>query len=292
MRIGIRVALVWLAVAMGARAARADDKPPVAEIDAMMTTQAAAMVADDAPALAATLAKGGFITSNAQPAPGDTSRPSLFGMGPAKIVFGPKAIGWGGDWGWVIADAKISFHPHPEMMDPRKPTSAQMPPAVIWHWVALVVREGGAIKTRVVIATPTVSDSQLSGYNYVPKLPALASPSPLVALLAQPVALGKLLGKDKATAILGTSPSDRAIGAAAGKKLLARWAKLGFELTGPSPEDSSTHTPLEIIVGDVHFAYAGIRMRKNIPLVGVVLARVTGGTTEVLAASYAYVLGN
>jgi hypothetical protein len=287
---GIRGVLVWAAVTAGGHAASADDKPPTAEIDAMMTKQAAAMIASDDPALTATLAKGGFITTLDYPVPGNTSAPSRIGMGPAKIVFGAKTIGWRGDWGWVIADAKIGFNPHPEMMDPSKPTRAQMPPPVVWHWVALVVREGGAIKTRALFATPTVSDSQLSGYNYVAGLKVLASPSPLVALLAQPVALGKQLGAGPGIAVLGTSSRDRAIGAAAGKKLLAGWAKLGLEVTGPSPTESS-HAPFEITVGDVHIAYASMRMRKDVALVGVVIARVIGETTEVLAASYAYLGG-
>jgi hypothetical protein len=284
------LALVWWVVSVGAGAAHAEDKPPVAEIEAMMSKQAAAMIADDEPALAATLAKDGFISTRERPAAGGTSSPSSLGMGPAKIAFGAKTIGWRGDWGWVIADTKIGFNPHPEMMNPSKPTSAQMPPPQVWHWVALVVREGGAIKTRALFATPTAPDKKLAGYNYVAKIPTLSSPSPLVALLAQPAALGKQLGAAREVAILGTSPRDRAIGAAAGKKLLASWTKLGLEVTGASAADSS-FAPVEITVGDVHIAYASMRMRKTVPLVGVVVARVTGGTTEVLAASYAYLLG-
>jgi hypothetical protein len=285
----MRIWIIPVMVVVAAPASEADDKAPVAQIDALMTKQAAAMVADDSAALTATLAKDGFINTGGRPEPGDTDRPMGIGMGPATIAFGAKTIGWRGDWGWIAADAKIVFWPHPEGMVPGKPTSEQMPPPVTQHWLELVVRDGSELKTRALIITGTASDASLRGYNYVEKKSVVKSPSAVVALLAQPAAMAKLLAKDDAVAILGTSSHDRAIGAAAGKKLLATWTKLGLTIVEPPAGEGTTNLsgpPVELTFGDVHVAWAELRLRKNIPLRAIVIARVTADRTEVLAATY------
>jgi hypothetical protein len=287
--IAMKVLSCAVVLALATATASADGKAPVADIDKLMDKQAAAMIADDAKALEATLAKDGFASTGGRPTPGDVSLPRSIGMGVASVAFGAKAIAWRGDWGWIVVDAKIGFWPHPEGMVPGKPTSEQMPPPVVQHWLELVVRDGKELKTRALIVTSTTADSSLRGYNYIEKRPAVAKPSALVALLAQPVALGKLLAKDDAVAIIGTSPRDRALGAAAGKKLLAGWANLGLAIVEPDRTESSSDQsgpPAELAFGDVHVAWAELRMRKKIPLTAFVIAQVNGDKIEVLAASY------
>lgn len=227
----------------GPRLAAADDVAARSTaIKAMIDAQAKALVADDRAAFEKTLAPDAY--SDVQ---SDLTEPS-------KIVVGQTKIGWAGSCGWVSAEVQFTNKPHPEI--------GGHPPPRMRHWVALVVADGSAVKTKAMRVLVTTPDNDLANgiFNYVSELPTEPSPSPLVAWLAQPVAVAKQLSADPATTVFGTSASDHGFGPAAAKQLLASWSKLKLDVVAPE-SDTDSYDHKEVVAGDCAASYGKIRMK-------------------------------
>ena len=106
---------------------------------------------------------------------------------------------------------------------------------------------------------------------------------PLTALLIDPTALAAAIKDDPAVIVLGTETSERAVGTAAAKKLLAGWKKLTFELDGK---------PTEVRTKTYGYAAATVRwLRKGKPPLAMratvfAVPGPTDGTWQVVAVHY------
>lgn len=285
-----------LVLCMPIRRAAADDAAArVAQIQAMLAAQIAALVADDEPAFLKTLSPGApFSLGQARVATDQGIQSSL--AGPAKIELGETKIGWTGTWGWVAADVRFYAKAHPEGMRPGDPPYSKTPQAR--RWIALVVADGDGVKTRameLLMTRPDRDVAEYDAYNDVQALAPRQTLSPLVALLAHPGDAAKLVSSDPATAVFGSARGDVAFGPAAAKKLLASWSRLPLDVPGPSPKpgasDVAEYTPVEVTAGDATFVWSHVRIqmagaKRWALLQACAIARNVGGHQELLALGY------
>ncbi len=98
-------------------------------------------------------------------------------------------------------------------------------PATTTRTVRAVELLDAASDWRVVAASFTDGRTIERSKQSLGAIPSPTAVGPLVKLLAAPDALAAALATDPAV-VYGTDPTERAFGAAAGKSLLAKWAKL------------------------------------------------------------------
>jgi len=268
-----------LVVLGGARLVAADDVAArTAAIKKLMAAQADALVlqySDFGEALNKTLAPDAY------------SNVATGLVGAVAVDIGQTKIGWSKTCGWVSAEAQFEPRIHPEMMQQAPPGKDPVEvhlPSQMRHWMALVVADGDSVKAKAMRVVYTTSDKVLGTqtFDYIATLPVVKSPPPHVAWLAQPAAAAKELSADPSTTVFGTSKNDHAFGQAAGKKLLASWAKLNLELVMTEHDDDHG----EVIVGDCAAAYGTVRMKvgkKFILLDGFAITHKVGDRWELVA---------
>lgn len=263
-----------------ASAAAADDR--AAAVGRMLKAQADALIASNEEALEQTLAKDALVSLGlGRPVADFTMQSDL--TEPTKIAWGTRRIGWAGTCGWVSAEATFTNPPHPEQLDDPTTTRTR-------HWVALVVPDGKRITTNVMSVALTTPDKDQSSFAYMSRLPIIAKPSPLVALLANPSELLAHLSSDPSTTVFGSAPRDRAFGPAAAKKLLAGWKQLKLDIVGPEKPGDSSYEQREVVIGECAAAFARVRLQrgpaKHVVYEGFLIAKRVGARWEVVAASY------
>lgn len=283
--LGVVVTLsLVLAVVKPAWADARDTKARVAAMKQQLGEQLAALRVQDRKRFEATLTADALVTLG-DGAP-QQRKELVLQTGvtePDKITLGKVVAEWEGRWGWAAAETVfVTPPPGHEGGRPQKWTR---------YWLALFVADGAAVKTRVLVVSRTAPDKTLAGYNYIAELPMLAKPAPAVALLAQPADLAAQLSPRASTTVFGTSPSDRAYGAAAAKKKLASWKHLKLELVGAKkPDDAKHYAPLELVIGDARFTFARVRFVRSKPphvqMSAFAIARRVGGTWEHVAVLY------
>jgi len=109
--------------------------------------------------------------------------------------------------------------------------------------------------------------------------PATAA-GPLSAMIADPKALAAALLDDPAVVVLGTELKERAVGAAAARKLLGSWSKLSLAIAG-KPHEERTRT----------WGYAAANVdwtskAKTVHMRATVFAVDVGGSWKVVAVHY------
>jgi hypothetical protein len=207
-----------------------------------------------------------------------------------KIKVLSLKMGWAGTFGWLVADLKITFTWYAEPDGAGNPHP--LPETHQYHYVAVFAPDGTGVKTKLVHVAEAIADKNLVAYDYAKALPALASPSPNVAMLATPSKLASMMSADSATTVFGTSPADKAHGGAAARKLLARWAKVGLEVVDSDPKEKNDdifYKPVELTVGDATIVWARLRMKlgKNLyPVDGLAVLRKNGDKTEIVVLAY------
>jgi hypothetical protein len=207
-----------------------------------------------------------------------------------KVVIVASKSGWAGTWGWIAAELRITYtwYAEPEGAGDPHPK----PETHTYRFVALVVPDGAGVKAKVLRMAQTTPDKELSASNHAQDLLPIASPPANVALLAQPNAIVALLAKDPATSVLGTSDAERGFGAAAAKRLVARWSKLTLEVVDtPDEHEKLSYKPVELTVGEGAIAWAKLRMKLPgkptwYPIDAFGVFRKVGDHSEIVALMY------
>jgi hypothetical protein len=255
--------------------AHADD-PHVALAKAQLAAQCKAIAHDDMPALRATFTAGARIelpgTDPAAPADAEWGFPA-----PEKCAVGKTQIGWANGWGWVAAELRITTRWYAEPADAGDPNP--QPTTATYHWLAVVVPDGGGVKTRALHIARAFEDKSL--YDDDPA-PAAKSPGPLATLATTPSAIAAQLAGDTAVTIFGTGPDEAGLGHAAAVKLVGGWKKIQL-----APIDAAE----EIIDGDLGIAFVPMQMRlkgkpKSYDLRALLIARKVGSGWQVVALAY------
>jgi hypothetical protein len=266
-----------------AHAASADDDAARATaVKAMLDAQSKAIVAEDVAAFKATLAPGAVVSFNGD-APEKDIDALRSGDKTYKVVVTSSKIGWAGSWGWVAAEVRITGVMLAAMIEARA-----KPETKTFHLVELFVADGKQVKARAIELMRTDADTNLVDANDVQELIPLASPSPMIAMLAHPH-----LSSDPGTSVFGSSESDRGLGGAAAAKLVAGWSKLALEVVDTkNAHDKSLYQTLELAFGDATVAWATLRMKlpgktRWVPVTAFAIGRKVNGAWELLALEYA-----
>jgi len=288
MRSFVVVGLI-LVMSSGALAGTPDAKR-LAAAKAMFDAQRKALTKDDDAAFGATLAKDAVVSWGSELPTADFTMKLTF-VAPSKITVTTSKIGWAGTWGWLTADVRATWTMYAEPEGAGDPHPKPQTDTI--HWVAFLVADGEAVKTRALFTSHTVPDKELPENNFIQdELEPEPSPPARVAALTQPATLAKELSKDPATTVFVTGPSERGFGPAAAKKLLSSWGKLTLEVaTTKKKESKDDYKVTELVVGDAVVSYARIRLKlpgqKQWTLVnGFSIARKTDAGHEVVALAY------
>ena len=278
--------VVLFVILASSRPAHAED-PHVAAIRTLLGAQTKAWRNSDDKAFAALLAPGALIDTNDYPRTDYVMQPPY---GIRKFAISASKIGWAGTWGWVAAEIKLTSQRYAEpagMGDPNP-----KPENETYHWIAMVVADGAAVKTKALVVRKAIPDNYLVEYDVVQNLLPVASPPALVAVLQQPSVLASKLSSDPSTAALGSSPGEFALGPADAKKLAGRWAKLALQVVDTPDKDSKvSYKPIELVIGDGAFVWAKVRMKlpgakRWIELAGFAIARRLGDGWELVVLGY------
>jgi hypothetical protein len=275
----------WLVVAIVvtfARPALAGDR--VAEIKAMLETQRKALLKGDDAAFKATLAPDALVSLDGD-APTKEVRTWHGSWEVSKAAVVDSHVGWSGTWGWLSAELDVSRVGVAEAIE-----AGGKPRPGRFHLLALVVLDGNAVKTKVLVVTPTKLEKDIYVRNEIQELVPRTT-SKLVALLAAPSAIASQLANDPAATVFGSAPTERAYGAAA-KKLIGGWSKLTLEVVDTKrAEMKPDYEPLEVSFGDVTVVWA--RVRYKLPakkdwflLDAFAIARKAGDSAELVAVMY------
>ena len=272
------VLLTWIAFAGEANAgdakAPSDAKARIAAMEKMFAAQTKAWLAGDKAAYQATL------TSDALTGIVGGLNKNFFMLArPTKLEVRTKKLGWGGGWGWIAAELRLTT--------PDDETKKSV--VTVRHYTAFVVPDGDGVKTRLLELEFVKPDSELDATEEVV---AAETPDAKVALLAQPATLAKNLSKDPATSVVGSAERDRGYGRAAAAKLLGGWSKLSLEIADTTaPHYKSLYTPVVVTAGDGVAIWARLRMKlpkgkEWVDITGFLIGKQIGDRIEVVALSY------
>ena len=246
-RAGVQAAAV--ALVLVATAAEGRKPPGAAEVRALVTAHARALAAKDADAAKASFSADALVwlptSTKLAATPDEIVRgldDSWFGRvdGPDRVVAKDVKIGGlGADAAWV--SARLEMGGTYEGAD--APVGKRYAYAV--HMTALARKQGGAWKLAVAHYSEAIPGKRAVEHVARREVEALA-PIPggipggetdqAAAWLASPAELAAHLSRDPATVLVGSSPGEKAVGAARAGRMLGTWKKVKLAVSGPVRE--------------------------------------------------------
>lgn len=233
-------ACVLLCIATSAYA-----ETPTDRAKAFVTSQLAAVTKGDTKAFQAMFGADAYVESYSPNEP--LSKHELYDLADPFMSGSPhnefkkiklEKLVAGGDANvvWFTGDISTTYAEHePEQDDNRSNAVAKT------RFTELIVLDGSTWKA---VAASLVSPRETSRSIHPEHsmLKDATAPGPLAPLAASPADLIKKLSTDKNVFVLGTDKNERAIGPAAAKKLLGRWAKLKMTFDEKSIREVETKT--------------------------------------------------
>lgn len=280
----MRLSLVLLvSVGVGSAAAQAEDLPPAKRAKQLLDKQLAVMTAGGSKELIATLAPDALVLiPDAYVAAKSLGDFRVF-LDPDEASLNPatsRTLVAGGTADVIWLGAEIT-QPYRIIVDCQQNLGKCKGKRPL-RATELFVKSGEAW-TAVALHLDDPPPKNAMAPDEVTTVVAPTAAGPLTALLTDPTALAAAIKDDPGVIVFGTETTERAVGAAAAKKLLGGWKKLTFELDGkPTEVRTKTHGYAAATVRWVRKGKPPIAMRATV----FAVPGPTDGTWKVVAAHY------